>query len=330
MLLVLYLSQITKVFSMLNKNLTDTTSTKNQISKRRYFSLALSNDVYHKTDWYYTGGLHIDYVTESLHNSPLKILLIAFSKNAINEYGISFSIDAFTPVDIKRKEIVENDRPYAGYIMAGNFVISTQMAKAKRLISTLNIGLIGPESQTKDIQKRIHTLLHCKLPQGWNNQIKRDIIIDYSLEIEKAFRPPINYIELIAQANLRVGTLYNNVGIGGKIRVGKMNGYFTNLLPNTDSKKLLYQRNKVQVYGYLQINSKLSVYNTTLQGGFLNKNSPHILSQKQVEKLLIEWKRGLVCGFDTINLEVGEANLSKEFKAGKRHRWGYLTLTILF
>jgi lipid A 3-O-deacylase len=247
----------------------------------------------------------------------------------VNEYGISLTIDAFTPVDIKQKEIMENDRPYAGYIMAGHFVISTQAAKSRRLVSRLNLGIIGPESQTKDIQKGLHALLQCAQPQGWNNQIKRDIIIDYSLQLEKALFPLTKNIEMIAQGNVRVGTLYNNIGLGGKIRIGKMNGYFTSFPPSMAPGKPLYLTQKVRLFGYVQINTKLNAYNATLQGGVFNKESPHVLEQQQVERAVMEWKSGLVCGYENISIEIGQTNLTREFKAGERHSWGYVTLTIL-
>jgi hypothetical protein len=271
----------------------------------------------------------MEYVHQYLHNSPLKFLLLSFPKKAVNEYGISLAIDAFTPVDIKQKEIIENDRPYAGYIMAGHFVISTQAAKSRRLTSRLNLGIIGPESQTKDIQKGLHALLHCAQPQGWNNQIKRDIILDYSLQLEKALFPLTKNIEIIAQGNVRVGTLYNNIGLGGKIRIGKMNGYFTDSHPSLASGKPLYLTQKVRLYGYVQINTKLNAYNATLQGGFFNKESPHIIKQEQVERIILERKSGLVCGYENISIEIGQTNLTREFKTGRLHSWGYLTLTIL-
>jgi hypothetical protein len=328
-MLMLHLWSNSGVCSTLNVVLGDSTFDKNYISKSCYFSLTISNDIYHGTDWYYTGGIKIEYVTQSLHNSPLKFLLLSFPRNAVNEYGISLTIDAFTPVDIKQKEIMEKDRPYAGYIMAGHFVISTQAANSRRLTSRLNMGIIGPESQTKDIQKGLHALLQCAQPQGWNNQIKRDVLIDYSLQVEKAIFPFTKNIEMIAQGSVRVGTLYNNIGLGGKIRIGKMNGYFNSFPPSIVPGKPLYITQKVRLFGYVQINTKLNAYNATLQGGLFNKDSPHVVEQQQVERAVTEWKSGLVCGYENISIEIGQTNLTREFKAGEPHSWGYVTLTIL-
>jgi hypothetical protein len=326
---MLHLWASSGVCSMSNVVLGDSTSDKNYISKSRYFSLTISNDIFHRTDWYYTGGIQTEYVTENLHNSPLKFLLLSFSKKAVNEYGISLTIDAFTPVDIKQREIIENDRPYAGYIIAGHFVISTQAAKSRRLTSRLNMGIMGPESHTKDIQKRLHALLQCAQPQGWNNQIKRDIIVDYSLQLEKALFPLTKNIEMIAHGSVRVGSLYNNIGLGGKLRIGKMNGYFTSFPPSMVPGKPLYLKQKVQLFCYMQINSKLNAYNATLQGGVFNKDSPHVLVPEKVERAVMEWKSGLVCGYENFSIEIGQTNLTREFKAGERHSWGYLTITIL-
>jgi hypothetical protein len=79
-MLLLHLSVISGVCSISNVVLGDSTSDKNYISKSRYFSLTISNDIYHRTDWYYTGGIQMEYVTQSLHNSPLKFLLLSFPK----------------------------------------------------------------------------------------------------------------------------------------------------------------------------------------------------------------------------------------------------------
>jgi hypothetical protein len=43
----------------------------------------------------------------------------------------------------------------------------------------------------------------------------------------------------------------------------------------------------------------------------------------------MEWKSGLVCGYENMSIEIGQTNLTREFKAGERHSWGFVTLTIL-
>lgn len=137
---------------------TDSTSHKREISKMRYFTISVSNDVHKKTDYYYTGGLQMEYVAQGLYKWPLRVLLLSFNRNAVNAYGVSLVIDAFTPMDILQKEVLQHDRPYAGYVTAGNFVISNQVAKNRRLTSKLNVGIIGPQAQTEDIQKQIHSV----------------------------------------------------------------------------------------------------------------------------------------------------------------------------
>jgi hypothetical protein len=123
--------------------------------------------------------------------------------------------------------------------------------------------------------------------------------------------------------------LYNNIGLGGKIRIGKMNGYFTSFPPSMVPGKPLYLSQKVRLFGYVQLNSKLKAYNATLQGGVFNKHSPHVLEQQQVEWAVMEWKSGLIFGYENLSIEIGQTNLTREFKTGERHSWGFITLTVL-
>ncbi|MET7142017.1 lipid A deacylase LpxR family protein [Xanthomonas sp. PPL139] len=75
----------------------------------------------------------------------------------------------FTPTDKTRRDLIENDRPYAGLLLMN---IGYNARNDERLRTTqLTLGLIGPSAQGKQVQDAVHELLGDAKFQGWDNQL---------------------------------------------------------------------------------------------------------------------------------------------------------------
>ncbi len=76
------------------------------------------------------------------------------TENGVRNFTLSLGQKIYTPDDIEEKELIEDDRPYAGYTFFG---IGVNSRTGRRLDSfELNVGLVGPDSYARDIQKTVH------------------------------------------------------------------------------------------------------------------------------------------------------------------------------
>ena len=90
------------------------------------------------------------------------------------------------------------------------------------------MGLIGPNGYGEEEQKAIHKALGNIQPLGWEHQIANDYVINYDLLLEKGLLVK-KHFEIMGLADVRIGTLYDDIGGGLLIRAGRMYSYFENL-----------------------------------------------------------------------------------------------------
>ena len=73
-------------------------------------------------------------------------------------------------------DIVENDRPYAGYLYLG----MGYHTRDNKQLDTIefNLGIVGPWSQADETQDFVHDIRGIEKFQGWHNQLenRREII----------------------------------------------------------------------------------------------------------------------------------------------------------
>ena len=289
-----------------------------------YFRLWIANDVAQRTDRYYTGGIRLEYAGPECGKTPLRHLLVSLGKDAVRLYGVAVVADAFTPTRIGTAEVLEGDRPYAGYLYAGHFLVSRLPDRNLTLTTRMNVGIIGPSAGMQRAQKGIHQWLDLERPLGWHNQIASSLLVDYSLQVAHTIPNPFRFLELTAQAGGRAGTLYNHLGVGSSLRVGKLDGYAGRRQPG---KSLL---SGGRYYVFVQSEGSWVVYNATLQGGLLNTRSRYTLHRDQVSRTVFGQTTGAAFTLGHLSVEVAQTWVSREFEAGGAHRWNHLSLTLFF
>jgi len=157
------------------------------------FALCVENDFFFgHTDRYYTNGLSLRWTspdvlgaqTESKISRWAASLLewLPFKKDPESRRSLSFSLgqNMYTPDDKNRSDIIQDDRPYAGvtYATAGLH------AKGDCLMDSLELalGLVGPHSYAGDVQEGVHELIGIRVPNGWDNQLKDEPIVNIFYE----------------------------------------------------------------------------------------------------------------------------------------------------
>ncbi len=135
------------------------------------------NDLVFNSDSEYTSGIKLEniYSIKDISSSWLKI---PFYYDEKNNHFVSISIvqQIFTPVDTTSKNLVVNDRPYAGW---SYMEFGLHESTGDELYSfSLQLGVVGPDSLAARSQKEIHSIRHLYTPQGWDNQLKNELGIN--------------------------------------------------------------------------------------------------------------------------------------------------------
>lgn len=130
----------------------------------------------------------------------------------------------FTPTDFTRKDLIEDDRPYAGVLIAS---FGYNARRGDRLQTTqLAVGMVGPWALGEEVQNAVHELLGDEKFQGWDNQLHNEPV--FMLTHERMRRWPADASEnlggwgwdAISHYGGAVGNLATHVNAGGEVRFG--------------------------------------------------------------------------------------------------------------
>ena len=152
----------------------------------------LENDADFRTDEAYTHGASLEalFLRKDMDDS---IFHIPFTDYLLQDNYISFSYvqKIYTPQDLESSELIEDDRPYAGYTYLQTALHQSYNNNLKSL--TAQIGLVGPSTGMESVQKAIHSLIGSPDPQGWEHQLSDELILQlnyderYYIKTEKIF-----------------------------------------------------------------------------------------------------------------------------------------------
>ncbi|MEO7992272.1 MAG: lipid A deacylase LpxR family protein, partial [Chryseolinea sp.] len=266
-----------------------------------------------------------EFVSPVLKGNPLSTLLIIPKENK-NQFGLAIEHNAYTPTSISSNKILYGDRPFAASLMVKTFVGSNHPSRHYRITSSLSLGMIGKVAGAHQIQQTIHKWINDTDPQGWQYQIKNDLILNYEVGIEKSIFLS-RYFLFNGLASGRVGTLNTKFSLGSTIMLGKLNSAITSAFSNVIS----VQKQKINFHLYAQPVINTVIYDATLQGGMIfNLDSPYTLSNKEIEHFTFQGNAGVVFTLGSFNIEYFQSVISKEFTTSHYHRWGGLRIGIFF
>jgi hypothetical protein len=128
----------------------------------------------------------------------------------------------FTPENLRRRDLILDDRPYAGYTYLGLAVHRT--ARKKMDTIELDIGIVGRHSYAEDVQERVHKWIGSEESQGWRNQLKDEFALE--LIYERKWRLATSKLgqgfgyDFIPHLGGRVGNVYIYANTGAELRFG--------------------------------------------------------------------------------------------------------------
>lgn len=156
--------------------------------KRDALTLQFENDRFANTDQHYTHGMRLNYSpkpeavpgwAENLA-SQLTRLTSSFFRPERSRIGFVLGQSIFTPDDLTRRDLVIDDRPYAGWLYTG---LSLHSESDLHLDSVeLTVGMVGPSAGAEFVQRSFHEVISATDPKGWDNQLEDEPTIMLTAE----------------------------------------------------------------------------------------------------------------------------------------------------
>jgi lipid A 3-O-deacylase len=191
------------------------------------------NDLFSDTDQQYTNGTKISWVSRDVSNyvdTNFPVLTgfidreVHFLHRNYDTKNLSFSIgqNMYTPQDIVTTELVEDDRPYAGWL----YLSTGFHAKSNQVQDTLNIqlGMIGPSALGKEIQDWVHDWRDIPRANGWANQLDNELGLNIIGERRIRLEPDNTGVgweaDAVANGAVVLGNVNTELNLGIEGRVG--------------------------------------------------------------------------------------------------------------
>ena len=297
------------------------------LSSARLLRYTYANDLFFRTDYYFTQGMTLTLVHPALARLPVRHLLAAGPRGSTRQHGLTLRYDGFTPLRIQDAFIRVGDRPYAAYLYASFFRLNNHPSRHQCLTTALEIGFIGPAAGGKELQTAIHRVTGNAEPRGWDYQIRNAPIIGYRVAVEQQLAAGRN-TELLANAEASLGTLYTYAATGLHLRVGHLSSGFASTAAAGPASQFI--PHGWQLGGQASLQGRLIGYDATLQGGAFTSPGPYALAAGGVRGVVLRSSGGVVLSHDGLCFDATATWVSSEITGGRSHRWGTLGITVAF
>lgn len=189
-------------------------------------TLALENDLFSSgDDRHYTHGTQIAYVSDTFMPGWVEATLGALSfKDKGDEARFSWSLGQkmFTPENISRSELIEDDRPYAGWLYTSFGFVSESRGTGIGHVDSMELilGVVGPDSGVESTQKAVHKLIDSPEPKGWKNQLDDEVTADLRYQREWSISLLPGYADVLPFVGVTLGSSQRRASTGFTFRLG--------------------------------------------------------------------------------------------------------------
>lgn len=297
-------------------------------------SLTVENDIFAGTDYLYTNGTKIIWISPDIaplsHSSGLppwlektaRTLSPKWNDLAISALTLAIGQNMYTPHNITSTALIENDRPYAGI----SYMEIGFQAKTPRRLDTLifSWGIVGPHSYAEQIQKFIHWATGSTAPRGWGNQLPDELILGLAYETRRKWLILNNPQGFRSDLITTAGTAFGNALIDGALRAECRFGwnlsrdFGTSLirpggesLPTMEGSPKTFKR--WGVYGFIAFDTRLVVRDIFLDGSTFRPS--HSIDRHFI---LADMTAGIGITAGRVKVSIMYAWLSRRFPAQPR------------
>lgn len=314
-------------------------------------SLYLENDLFTRTDQDYTHGTKLTWLSPNLHDTfndtrripgwlkPI-VQRLPFVNNPGVQKNLSFSFgqNIYTPSDISVRELIPNDRPYAGWLYLGVAFHN----RTERWSDTLelSLGVVGPWALGGETQNAVHRLRNFDEAQGWEHQIKNEPALNLIWERKVRLARWGDYdgfgADLIGHGGSALGNVYIYGNGGGTARFGwnLPEDYGSALIRFAGSTNGPAGPNDIRtrsdvfpfgLHAFLTVDGRLMLRDITLDGNTFR--SSHSVER---EWMVGDVSVGAAMILDRWKLSYAVTHRTRTFEKGDAHEFGSINLSLTY
>ncbi len=178
--------------------------------------------------------------------------------------GFAAGQNFYTPDDLGIVELIEGDRPYAGWLYGAALLQITDDRLRRQHSFELQLGIIGPESGAEWVQTKLHELIDSDPPLGWDNQLPTEPAINLIYRYRR--RLGGRGFDLVPHVGGALGTVMVTAGAGATVRAGwNISGFPQTLIPTT-AEPLATERATWEFYLFAGAEGRAVAHNVFLDG----------------------------------------------------------------
>jgi lipid A 3-O-deacylase len=309
--------------------------TRTQEDDKDIFNVVFENDLFTGTDRGYTNGLRFAWLS-SEENAPdwlrwPAVRLPLLSPEGNKRISVAIGQSIFAPDDLSRRDVIVDDRPYAGWLYGTIGVVSDTGKTLDNVALTL--GVVGPLSHAQQAQTFIHRVVDSPRPQGWNNQLKNEPGINFTYE--RKWRgifeaSPFGLgVDAVPHMGVSLGNINTNANIGTTLRLGydlPADYGPPRIRPSLPGSDFFIPTKEIGGYLFTTIEGRAVGRDIFLDGNTFQDS--HSVDKKiMVGSLQV----GAALTYDSMRLSYTQVFMTRQFETeSKPEQFGALTLSVRF
>ncbi|WP_249975999.1 lipid A deacylase LpxR family protein [Vreelandella olivaria] len=297
-------------------------------------TLKLENDgLASRDDGHFTSGFELNWAFEPRDESWMQRFAIALPDGLINQAdSVAFRVvhQIYTPDNIERRRLIEEDRPYAGLVYGGMSLYEDVPVGPWTQATDLHvdIGLVGPSSLADSIQREVHRVTESDRPRGWGNQLGDEPLVNLTLRRQWWHDLPLAGKQFSHGPSLgaALGNLYTYASAGYSVRWGDDADGIPTLTPNPGSRHLMTGTRGWQWYVFANVDGYFMAQNLTLDGNTFSNS--HSVDRKE---WVGDMSAGLAIAWDKWQVTYAAVQRTREFDGqDEQDKFGAITLSRRF
>lgn len=202
--------------------------------ERATWRFEFDNDIFFKSDNNFSSGLSLQWHSaaasgwEAVLDVPKfvrhlgKRIPTLTGKGLVYRASLAIGHVIQTPDDLSRRDLIKEDVPYAGVLtlQATGYAYNNDEFRGFEITA----GIVGPLSLAEPAQIVLHKLLHCSVPQGWDNQLANEPLINFNymrkVKIWHEGRPAGISFDTAINGNAGLGNLFTQASAALEMRLG--------------------------------------------------------------------------------------------------------------
>ena len=193
-------------------------------------SLHFDNDLFVRTDRYYTNGIRLSLLSTDIGEMDLPDwaqrvhdwVPLFGRPGYTNNIGLAIGQSMYTPRDITIAAPQPDDHPWGGWLYLGVSLHHKSLRDLHKL--ELQLGIVGPESMAEFAQSFVHKVRGLDHPEGWDNQLHTEpgVRLSYSYKNRLGeWGDPRGWgADFIPDVGFALGNIRTDASLGSTLRAG--------------------------------------------------------------------------------------------------------------